>query len=224
MSPDAYRHILVASLAGGVTGVVVMWNRKRSEVAGASRLRQLAVLTIGTAASACALVAFTKAFAEHAHIQAALVMILITGWAAVVHSVVQHPLPRRLLTVCAGEFAVLRTPWTGVRAFGWILRHTPLRHLGGQVYLAEAGRDPQVVLRGMFAAETVHVLALVFCSPWLVWWGLHGQWLPLLCGLAVHLPLNVYPILHLRYVTWRLDRYVASKRRRRDAYSSSPSS
>ncbi len=62
MDPDAYWQTFVASMAGGFAGVLVMWNRKRSETAGENKLRRLAVLTIGTAASACALFAFTKAF------------------------------------------------------------------------------------------------------------------------------------------------------------------
>lgn len=32
-------------------------------------------------------------------------------------------------------------------------------------------------------------------------------------GIAVHLLLNLYPTLHLRYVTWRLDRHLAITRR-----------
>ena len=207
MKPNAYGYILVATIAGGFTGVLVMWNRKRSQIAGENKLRQFAILTMGTAASACALFAFTQAFAGQPQMYAAMVMILITGWAAVVHSVVQLPLPQFVLKVRTGEFAVLRSPWTGVRAFGALLRNTPLRHLGGQVYLSDVRRDPRPVLRGLHDAETVHILALLFCCPWLAFWGIQGRWMSIAWGLAIHVPLNVYPILHLRYATWRMERY-----------------
>ena len=216
MNPDAYRHILVASIAGGFAGALVMWNRKRSQIAGENTLRRFAVLTAGTAASACALFAFSEAFGDHSQIYAAMVMILITGWAALLHSVVQLPVPRFVLRVRTGEFAVLRSPWTGVRSFGAFLRSTLLRHLGGRVYLSEVGRDPLAVLRGIHGAEIVHIWALLFCCPWLVFWGMQGRWMSIVWSLAVHVPLNVYPILHLRYVTWRIEGYLARMRRSED--------
>jgi hypothetical protein len=217
MAPDVYRYILLATISGGFTGALVIWNRKRAHAAGENRLRRLAVLLAGTAASACALAAFTKAFRGHERVYAAMVMILITGWVAVLHSVVPLPVPRSVLRVRTGEFAFLRAPWTGVRLFGAFLRNTPLRHLGGPVYLSDVGRDPQAVLRGIHLAEIVHLWALLFCGPWLVVWGLQGRWMSVVCGLAVHLPLNLYPILHLRYVTWRLEGYAARTRRMQPA-------
>ncbi len=212
MDPAAYVYVLVASIAGGCAGALVMWNRKRSQIAGESRLRRVVVLAIGTAASASALVAFTKAFGNYSNIHAAIVMILMTGWVAVVQSVAPLPVPGSVLRVRAGEFAVLRTPWAGVRLFGAFLRNTPLRHLGGRVYLSDVGRHPLTVLRGLQDAEAVHLWALLACCPWLVFWALHGRWMSIVCGLAVHVPLNIYPVLHLRYATWRITRLMARTR------------
>jgi len=207
----------MASIAGGFTGALVMWNRKRSQIAGKNKLRASAVLTAGTAASACALFAFTRALGGHSYMYAVLVMILITGWVAVVCSVVQLPVPQFVLRVRTGELAMLQARWTGVRMFGALLRNTPLRHLGGRVYLSDALRNPLVVLRGIHEAETVHLWALLFCCPWLLFWGMHGRWMLMVCGLAVHVPLNVYPILHLRHATWRIERYMARTRGDKDA-------
>jgi hypothetical protein len=209
MNTDSYRHILVASIAGGLAGSLVMWNRKHSQTAHYNKFRRFAVLALGTAASACALVAFSKAFGSQSNIYAALVIILITGFTAVMNSVVPLPVPRFALRVRAREFTILRAPWTGVRLFGAILRGTPLRHLGGRVYLSNAGRNPLVVLAGMHDAQTVHIWALLLSCPWLLFWAIQGRWIPIVWGLAVHAPLNAYPILHLRYVTWRLEGYVA---------------
>ena len=219
MNPHAYRHVLLASIAGGFAGALVMWNRKRSQVAGENTLRRFTVLTIGTAASACALFAFSKAFGDHSNVYAAMVMILITGWAALLHSVVHLRVPKFVLRVGTGEFAVLRSPWTGVTAFGKFLRSTLLRHLGGRVYLSVAGRDPLAVLRGLHGAETVHIWALLLCFPWLLVWVMQERWMSIVWGLAVHIPLNFYPILHLRYVTRRIEGYRARMQCRENAQS-----
>lgn len=215
MEPEAYRYIALASMAGGLSGVLVMWNRKRTEAAGESGLRRVAVLLLGTAFSACALFAFTKVVGSHPQIYPLLLMVLVTSWVAVVQAVTPLPLPGPLLRVGRREFAILQSPWTGVRAFGALLRNTPLRHLGGRVFLSNTGRDPRMVLRGLRAAEAVHVWALLFCCPWLVYWGLQGRWTSIAWGLAVHVPLNIYPILHLRLVSWRIDACLAKRQRRR---------
>lgn len=217
MNPDAYKHILVGSIAGGLAGVLVMWNRSRSLRAGENTWRRGVVLVAGTTAFACALSAFSKAFGAQSHVYATMVMIGITGWAAVLNSVAPLPLPGFILKVRAGEFAILRARWTAVRLFGSFLRATPLRHLGGRVYLSEAGRNPLAVLAGVREAQRVHTWALLFCCPWLVFWGMEGMWMSIVWGVAVHVPLNIFPILHLRYVSWRLEACVARMRRSKDA-------
>ena len=122
MNPDVYWYALVATVAGGLTGALVLWNRQRSQTAGEDRLRRMAGLLAGTAASAWALAAFTKAFRGHERIYAAMVMILIAGWVAGLHSVVPLSVSRAVQRVRTGEFAFLRAPWTGVRLFGAFLR------------------------------------------------------------------------------------------------------
>jgi hypothetical protein len=212
MHPDAYRQILMATMAGGLAGVLVMWHRKQSQAGRRSRLRKLVVVVLGTAASACALIAFTKALGAQSPLYAATVMILITGWTAVLNSVLPLSVPPFARRVRACEFTVLRDRWTGVRLFGAVLRATPLRHLGGRVFLSQVGRNPLAVLGDIREAQAVHIWALLFTCPWLLFWAMQQQWMSLVCGLAVHTPLNVYPILHLRYVTWRLQKCAARMR------------
>lgn len=213
MDRNTYWYILVASLSGGCIGILVMWNRRRSQIAGESNRRRAVVLAVGTAAFGGALWAFSRAFGPYSPAFAAVAMIAMTSWAAILQPAVAILFPRSVLSVRRGEAALLRAPWTGVRLFGTILRRTPLRHLGGRVYLSEVGRDPFVVLRATRDAQVVHIAAVLLCCPWLVIWGLQGHWQLITCGLAVHLPLNIYPILHLRHVTWRIERYVAKTRR-----------
>jgi hypothetical protein len=212
MNSDSYRYIVVASICGGLAGALVMWNRKRAQTFGRNKLRQLGGLTLGTAASAGALIAFSKALGSQLPMYSAMVMIVITGWAALLHSVVPLPVPHFALRVGAREFTILRASWTGVRLFGSFLRGTPLRHLGGQVYLSDVGRNPRAVLGGLHGAQTVHIWALLLCCPWLLFWAIQGRWMSVACGLVVHALLNVYPILHLRYATGRVEGYVARLR------------
>jgi hypothetical protein len=213
MNADAYWYVLAASLAGGVSGALVMWHRRCSPRTGGSTVRRGLVLTAGTVAFGGALFAFTRAFGHDSPVHAVMVVVLVTAWVAVLQSVVPLPVPATLLRVNAREFAILRFRWTGVRAFGALLRRTPLRHLGGAVYLADAGRSPDTVLRGVYRAEAVHLWAAMSCVPWLMGWAAHGHWSLVAWGIASQLPLNVYPVLHLRHVTWRLQRHAARWRR-----------
>lgn len=208
MNPEAYWYVLAATLAGGMGGVLVMWNRKRAEASGSSRLRRAIILVVGTMASVCALIAFSKAFGAQSPLYAVTAMTSITGWAALVNSAAHLPLPRFLLVPRRGELSFLRSPCMGVRWFGKGLKNTPLRHLGGRVFLAERGANPRTVLEGIREAQAVHHWALLLSCPWLVYWAAQGRWAAALCALAIHTPLNVYPILHLRYTTCRIEEHL----------------
>jgi len=220
MDAGAPEYVLWASLAGLVTGGLVMWHRKRQQP---HLLLRWTVFLVGTAASFCALMAFSKAFTRHPALHGVVIMILMTSWVSVVHAVVPLPLPRSVLKVRAGEFNLLRAPISGVRSFGLLLRNTPLRHLGGPVFLlAGASRDPKRVLPGVLAAESVHIWALLVSGPWLGFWLIQEHWLSLFWGMAVQVPLNIYPVLHLRYVTWRLERCSSRLRVAKPPGTSSP--
>ena len=165
-----------------------------------------------------------RAFRGQPRLFAAIVMILMTMWAALCQSAVGLGMPHGLLKVSASEARLLRRPWTGVRLFGAILRNTPLRHLGGRVFLSQAPDDIPAIVRGLHDAENVHLWALLFSCPWLIVWAWHGRWISILCGLAVHVPLNIFPILHLRSVTFRVNRYLARVQTRRRIRSDGRSS
>ncbi|MGA7616945.1 MAG: hypothetical protein WBX15_17375 [Thermoanaerobaculia bacterium] len=211
MSSHTYALLFSASVAGAVAGVLVMWSRKRSEIAGPDRARTIAVLATGTAAVLFALFAFRRLFAMQPNVFAALVVPLVTAWAAVVQSCIRLPVPDAILKVRPLELRILRSRWTAIRAFGSLLRNTPLRALGGDVYLRTTRRDVAHVLRAMYDAETVHLWGILLSAPWLAYWLLRGRWLPVALACAIHVPLNVYPILHLRYASGRVDRLIASR-------------
>ena len=93
----------------------------------------------------------------------------------------------------------------GVPAFGAVLRRTPLRYLNAFVYLARQA-DPGVVRAEVESAEMAHLLAACSLIPHILYSGVQGWWGSVAWLVFVQLVVNVYPILHLRWVVARLDR------------------
>jgi hypothetical protein len=145
-------------------------------------------------------------FGAASAIYAAVVTMLVAVWTGMLHTVVPLALPASLRKVSVPELAVLRRRCTGIPLFGLVLRRTPLRHLGGAVYLAKFDNDPARVRHGIQDAEAIHVWSLLFCTPWLAFWCWRGWWFSVGLSLAVHLFLNLYPILHLRFTRGRMER------------------
>jgi hypothetical protein len=173
--PDSIILVVPASVAGGAVGLLGFWNRQpRKE--GANYLRQIAVLLTGSLASGVSLVFFAKALGARSVEFAVTATVLVAAWTGMVRTVVPLALPAWMLKLGRREFALLRWRRIGVRLFGVVLRRTPLRHLGGPVYLTGCANDAARVLRGIQHAEEVHFWSLLFGFPWLVFWGLQGLW------------------------------------------------
>jgi hypothetical protein len=102
----------------------------------------------------------------------------------------------------------------GVRAFGRLLRETPLRYLNPAVYLSRGRRGMVEVYRLAESAEASHFWAAVLFTPWIGYVGFTGRAREAAALLAVQVAFNVYPILHLRIVRERLDRHVQGWRAR----------
>ncbi len=196
--------VLPASLAGGVLGLLTAGNRQPGRHRE-SRLTQVAVLLMGTVAFLLATVLFGKVFGPGSVAFAVTATLLVAAWTGVLQTVWRLRLPASVFKVRPKEIALRRSRWTGVRPFGMLLRRTPLRHLGGAVYLSNCGGEARCVLRGLEAAEEVHVWSLVFCSPWVIAWCLKGWWWAVGSSLALHVVLNLYPILHIRLTRSRLE-------------------
>lgn len=96
----------------------------------------------------------------------------------------------------------------GVLAFGRLLRHSPLRWLNAAVYLDRGRRDPAAVRAMAEASEASHFWAAVLLMPYVVYAALAGRWGVAALFLLAQWVVNVYPILHLRYVRGRLDRLI----------------
>lgn len=98
----------------------------------------------------------------------------------------------------------------GVRGFGALLRNTPLRYLNGSVYRAGGKRGLTALLRQVESAEATHFWAAVLFTPYIAYVAAQGFWIEALVFAAVQIAFNVYPILHLRVVRARLERWRAA--------------
>ncbi len=95
----------------------------------------------------------------------------------------------------------------GVLGFGRLLRNTPLRYLNSSVYLAKSDRDLSNLRHQAEAAEASHFWAAVLFIPCIALAASTGKWSFVVLFLLAELLVNVYPILHLRYLRGRLDRF-----------------
>ena len=95
-----------------------------------------------------------------------------------------------------------------VPTFGRLLRKTPLRYLNTGVYLDREPRDPFRVRLHAESSEANHFWAAVPFMAYIVFAGVNGRWGIAALFLLVQVLLNVYPILHLRYIRGRLDRVI----------------
>lgn len=201
--------VLTMSGAGFALAALTLWSRRRP---GLSAPGRLVLLFTGTAVVLPALGAAVSLFGDAPVRLAMTVTIMLTAWAAAMNAAVHLPLPSRYMTVRSAERTFYRNPWSGVRAFGRLLRSTPLRTLGGTVYLHGRRNDAPAVTQGMLAAEAAHVWAVIVSIPLLLVWGIGAEWSALAGALAVHLPLNIMPLLHLRHARSRLERALPPQR------------
>lgn len=219
MTAEAYRYVVLGALAGALAGIIIMWSRQSGKSRPTSPWRTGTILIAGTGAIATAMAAFVKVFGADSAIHGPITVVLVTSWFGILNAVVPLPLPKHILSVSSREVACLRARLTGIRWFGSLLRRTPLRHLGGRVYLSETEGDPSPAIHEMIADQKLHLWALLGTLPWFATWTARGRWLAVLGAILVHIPLNIFPVLHLRLTLWRTERCQSRLRRRRNPMS-----
>jgi hypothetical protein len=132
------------------------------------------------------------------------VMICFLGLAFVAAPLVRIRVPSAVRDVRAWE--VRWYPVLGVRAFGRMLRRTPLRALNGQVYLRAVGGDVSRLVAALESAEASHGWAALLVAPYMVLLAVRGAWVSLAVVAAVQLLGNVYPVCHLRLARRQVER------------------
>ncbi len=139
---------------------------------------------------------------------ALLLMFYFLGIAKVAEPLFALRMPRRLYQLRPWEQQgdVLRR--LRVPGFGRLLRQTPLRYLNAGVYLDPQRGDIAKVRRQADSSEANHFWAAVLFMPCIVPVALSGRWGVVACFLYAQVLVNIYPILHLRYIRGRLDRAI----------------
>ncbi len=146
-----------------------------------------------------------------------LPMFYFMGLAREAEPLFMLPFPRALQTVETTLASDARYRRLGVRGFGNLLRHTPLRHLNGSVYLANGERSIDESVVQMKSAEAIHFWAAVLFAPYIVYVLSRGLVAVTASFVLVQVIFNVYPILHLRMTRARLGRVSGAIRTRRGA-------
>lgn len=100
----------------------------------------------------------------------------------------------------------------GVRCFGRFLRESPLRFLNRRVYLKSFPRDVERVRTHVEDAEAAHFWGGLATVPYIAYAGSRGLWGSVAALILFNVFVNVYPILHLRWVRARMERFVESRR------------
>ncbi len=139
-------------------------------------------------------------------------MVCFLGLAFVAQPLVMIRMPRslRLLRAWEVDGGAYRT--LGVRAYGRLLRGTPLRLFNVDVYFRNGLCDAARVRAELEAAEASHVFAGVLVVPYMAWLAARGRWLSLASISLAQLLINVYPVMHLRLTRRRLDRILSKVR------------
>lgn len=170
------------------------------------KLRDLIVLLLVIAAFGISLELIRRLVGIASPWFGAMLMLDVTGLAAVARPVYLLRLPNFLRKPRAWDREGQLYTSLGVPAFGALLRNTPLRHLNSNVYLRRYAGNVAAVLAQIEAAEAAHCLAAVVLVPYIVYAIVQGGWLATVALLAVQIAYNVYPVLHLRMVRMRLGR------------------
>ena len=120
------------------------------------------------------------------------------------------PAPMRGIRAWEANGAVYRA--LGVRAFGSLLRNTPLRYLNTLVYFKRTP-DASVLLAQLESAEAAHVAAALVLVPYIILAHLHGWLVGAAVLWAFEIGFNFYPIMHLRLARAQVARIAARRGR-----------
>lgn len=176
-------------------------------------LRTLLAVTSTAIAFAVSLVLLAQVIGWASPWLALLLMFYFLGLAKIAEPLFVLRMPAGLMRARRWERSgtIYRRLW--VDRFGALLRNTPLRYLNAGVYLLSGARDLPRLLRLAGAAEAAHFWAALLFVPYLGYLFIVGKVRLGICFVLVQLLFNIYPILHLRSLRWRLDAF--SRRRQR---------
>ena len=133
-----------------------------------------------------------------------LLMFDFLGIAKVAEPLFRLKMPRALRPVRRCERVGDMYRRLGVLGFGKLLRRSPLRYLNSAVYLVKTNGDLSEVCLRAESGEASHFWAAVLFTPYVMLAGMNCQWSVVAWFSLAQVLVNIYPILHLRHVRWRL--------------------
>lgn len=145
---------------------------------------------------------------------ALLVMLCFLGVAAFARPLFFLRLPRPLRKLGSSELTAESYRLLGVPTFGKLLRRSPLRYLNRVVYLTHHRGDYSTIDAELEAAEAAHFWAALVLAPFMVYAGVQQKWSVLGWFVVIQVLANLYPILHLRSVRGRLQRFLDRRQSR----------
>jgi len=146
-----------------------------------------------------------------------LLMLDLLGIAKVAEPLFRLKMPGVLRPVRRCERAGNAYRRLGVPGFGRLLRRSPLRYFNAALYIEARQNDLHYMRLQTESAEANHFWAAVLFAPYVLYAGLNHRWQVAAWFTLAQVMVNVYPILHLRYVRARLTRTLARMDRQRSA-------
>lgn len=153
---------------------------------------------------------------------ALIVMLVFLGMVRFASPFYLLKLPRPLRRLRPRDISGKQSSGLRVAAFGQLLRRTPLRPLIPVVYMSQHPGEPDAVRRRVESAEAAHWCDAVLVTLYIVYACNQKWWRVVACFFVLQAAGNVYPILHLRLVRGRLQRFL-DKQAARQATRSLPS-
>ncbi len=175
-----------------------------------NKLRDLTVLLLAAIAFAASLVLFRRAVGFTSPWFGLTAMLSALGLVALARPLFLLKLPGFFRRNCEWEARGRLYKAPGVQVFGALLGRTPLRHLNQFVYLTRRG-NLSMVQAQIDSAEAAHILAAGLLIPHMVYACVQRWWGAVVWLMIVQLAVNLYPILHLRSVRVRIDRFKGRK-------------
>jgi hypothetical protein len=175
--------------------------------------RAVLVLVATGAGFAVSFVLFRQAVGSDSPWLGLFLMFCVLGMAKMAEPLFALRMPGRLRDLRAWERSRVVQRALGIRAFGRLLRGTPLRYLNASLYLSREPGNVEHVVRLVEAAEASHWWAALVLLPWIGFAAAAGRYVAVMVLLLVQVVWNVYPILHLRLVRSRLLGLLAGRAR-----------
>lgn len=199
--------LLAGSLFGAFVGIAGYHNRALQHVPGSSGKRGVFFIS-GTLAALLSAICFITAFGIGSFAGAIAITFIVSSWIGLLNTCTEIKVPERLKVISSLEYKILCYPLTGVRFFGYLLKKTVLKKLGGDVFIEGKRKGLNKTLQGLNAAEATHFWGFAGMIPFIIALYLFNRLFVLLGVLIILVLLHVFPIAHTRMIRFRIEKLI----------------